>query len=305
MIPVLSQSESPWQRNDAIPFYLSLCFSVLGKLLWVIASLKNFINLHSAALLQLLHVIWFMPTNFALFKKPLENLFLYTWKSRVHSSINIPYKFQEHWKQGRLLNRASNITNFSPRFFVYKWASSLFTGIVYKFQIPSSHLKTSAYLLLALSWGACNLTSPGRSITWQKDRVKVKRQQSFMYKFIASLIFLKNDRFVWTVSLPLIFEKGKCLHYYPFYVLVRHPWRNLNICFKLSLFCLFEFSHFYCVRHEHCAIPFYNITGLQHHNILSCWTSTFFLLFMWSYPICSSFRLFHGIGCNLFHKVVF
>ena len=170
-------------------------------------------------------------------------------------------------------------------------------------KIPSS--KSSAYLLLALSWGPCNLTSPGRSITWQKDRVKVKRQQSFMYKFIASLIFFNNDRFVWTVSLPLTFEKGKCLHYYPFYVLVRHPWRNLNICFKLSLFCLFEFSHFYCVRHEHCAIPFYNITGLQHHNILSCWTSTFFLLFMWSYPICSSFRLFHGIGCNLFHKVVF
>ena len=51
MIPVLLQSESPWQRNDAIPFYLSLCFSVLGKLLWAIASLKNFINLHSAALI--------------------------------------------------------------------------------------------------------------------------------------------------------------------------------------------------------------------------------------------------------------
>ena len=135
-IPVLLQSESPWQRNDAIPFYfISLCFSVLGKLLWAITSLKNFINLHSAALLQFLHVIWFMPTNFALFKKPLENFFLYTWKSRVHSSINIPYKFQEHWKQGRLLNRASNITNFSPRFFVYKWASSLFTGIVFKFQM--------------------------------------------------------------------------------------------------------------------------------------------------------------------------
>ena len=76
MIPVLSQSESPWQRNDAIPFYLSLCFSVLGKLLWVIASLKNFINLHSAALLQFLHVIWFMPTNYS--KNRSIIFFLYT-----------------------------------------------------------------------------------------------------------------------------------------------------------------------------------------------------------------------------------
>ena len=34
MIWVLSQSQSPWQRNDAITFfYLSLCFSVPGSFL--------------------------------------------------------------------------------------------------------------------------------------------------------------------------------------------------------------------------------------------------------------------------------
>ena len=34
MIWVLSQSESPWQRNDAITFfYLPLCFSVPGVFL--------------------------------------------------------------------------------------------------------------------------------------------------------------------------------------------------------------------------------------------------------------------------------
>jgi len=34
MIWVLLQSESPWQRNDAITFfYLSLCFSVPGVFL--------------------------------------------------------------------------------------------------------------------------------------------------------------------------------------------------------------------------------------------------------------------------------
>ena len=31
-------------------------------------------------------------------------------------SINIPCKFQEHSKQGKLLNRTSNITNFFPQF---------------------------------------------------------------------------------------------------------------------------------------------------------------------------------------------
>ena len=30
--------------------------------------------------------------------------------------MNTPWKFQEHWKQGRLLNRASKRSNFSPRF---------------------------------------------------------------------------------------------------------------------------------------------------------------------------------------------
>ena len=39
-------------------------------------------------------------------------------------SINTPCTFEEHWKQGRLLNRASNITIFSLRFWVYKWANS-------------------------------------------------------------------------------------------------------------------------------------------------------------------------------------
>ena len=55
-----------------------------------------------------------MSTNFALFKKPLDKFFINLKISR--SSINIPCKFEEHWKQGRLLNRASNITNFPQDF---------------------------------------------------------------------------------------------------------------------------------------------------------------------------------------------
>ena len=86
-------------------------------------------------LLQFLHAIGYMPTNFALFRKPLNKVFLKTTQSRDQLSINIPCKFQEHWKQRRLLNRASNITNCSLRFWVYKCASSLFTGIVFKFHM--------------------------------------------------------------------------------------------------------------------------------------------------------------------------
>ena len=47
----------------------------LPQLYFIITSKKNFIYLHSAALLQFLHVIWSMPTNFPLFKKLLNKLF--------------------------------------------------------------------------------------------------------------------------------------------------------------------------------------------------------------------------------------
>ena len=33
----------------------------------------------------------------------------------LHLLQFLPCKFQEHWKQGRLLNRASNMTNFPPQ----------------------------------------------------------------------------------------------------------------------------------------------------------------------------------------------
>ena len=46
-----------------------------AELLWAIASKKNFINLHSAAFVTVLDVIWSMPTNFAFFKKPLDKFF--------------------------------------------------------------------------------------------------------------------------------------------------------------------------------------------------------------------------------------
>ena len=45
------------------------------ELLWAIASEKNFINLHSAAFVTVLDVIWSMPTNFAFLKKLLDKSF--------------------------------------------------------------------------------------------------------------------------------------------------------------------------------------------------------------------------------------
>ena len=46
-----------------------------GKLLWAIMSKKNFINLHPAAFVTVFTRNLPMPTNFAFFKKPLDNFF--------------------------------------------------------------------------------------------------------------------------------------------------------------------------------------------------------------------------------------
>ena len=55
---------------------LKTAYKKRGELLWAIASKKNFINLHLAAFVQILDVIWPMPKNFAFFQKPLDKFFL-------------------------------------------------------------------------------------------------------------------------------------------------------------------------------------------------------------------------------------
>ena len=71
-------------------------------------------------------------------------------KPNTANTVNphVPWKYQERWKQGRLLNRASNITNLSPRFCVYKWASSFFTGIVLKFQMHVHNWQKNKFLTM-------------------------------------------------------------------------------------------------------------------------------------------------------------
>ena len=70
---MISFGNAASSHSGLIP--LKTAYKNRGELLWAIASKKNFINLHSAALLQVLHVIWSMRTNFTLFKKPLDKFF--------------------------------------------------------------------------------------------------------------------------------------------------------------------------------------------------------------------------------------
>ena len=74
-------------------------------------------------------------------------------------SINIPRKFQEHWKQGRLLNRASNITNFLASLRCHGDCDWNKTQIIINFDHyiiqlwqPLPHIFTHADVLNAQTW---------------------------------------------------------------------------------------------------------------------------------------------------------
>ena len=130
---MISFGNAASSHSGLIP--LKTAYKKRGELLWAIASKKNFINLHSAAFVTVFARNLVHAYKFSIFQKTARYIFLEIWKSRDQSSINIPSKFQEHWKQGRLLNRASNIINLSCRFCIYKWASTLFTGNAFKFHM--------------------------------------------------------------------------------------------------------------------------------------------------------------------------
>ena len=90
-------------------------------------------------LLQFLQVIWSIPTNFAVFKKPLDK-FLYKFGNpEINCHKNYTLQVSGTLNRGRLLNRASkklviliqnlaeklvisnfDITNFSARFCIYE-----------------------------------------------------------------------------------------------------------------------------------------------------------------------------------------
>ena len=71
---MISLGSAASSRSGVIP--LKTAYEKRGELLWAIASNKNFINIHLAAFVQILDVIWPMPKNFAFFQKPLDKFFL-------------------------------------------------------------------------------------------------------------------------------------------------------------------------------------------------------------------------------------
>ena len=92
MIWVLLQSESSWQRNDAITLFIYFCVSLYQEFYSGLIALKTaykkrgdcsersrvrriLLTCIQLLLLKFLDVIWSMPTNFAFFKKPLDKFF--------------------------------------------------------------------------------------------------------------------------------------------------------------------------------------------------------------------------------------
>ena len=111
---MISFGNAASSHSGLIP--LKTAYKKRGELLWAIASKKNFINLHSATFVTVFARNLVHGHKFRIFQKTARWIFWQIWQSRNQLSINIPCKFQEHWKQRRFLNRASNITNFSPDF---------------------------------------------------------------------------------------------------------------------------------------------------------------------------------------------
>ena len=70
---MISFGNAASSHSGLIP--LKTSYKKRGELLWAIVSKKSFINLHSAAFVTVLHVIWSIPTNFAFFKKLLDKFF--------------------------------------------------------------------------------------------------------------------------------------------------------------------------------------------------------------------------------------
>ena len=106
-----------------------------GGLLRPIARRKNLISLRSASFFtnfvsNLVHAYKF-PGNLKIaFFKKLDNPEInHQFTCTLRAS-----RFQGHWKQGRQWGFKCHKI-FSLRFCVFKWASSLFTGIFFKFHI--------------------------------------------------------------------------------------------------------------------------------------------------------------------------
>ena len=129
---MISFGNAASSHSGLIP--LKTAYKKRGELLWAIASKKDFINLHSDAFDAVLEVIWSMPKNLAFFQKRSINFFI---NSTIPRSIVKKYSVQvlRTLKTGKAFKQGLKYGQCSPQICVYKRASSLFTGIVFKFHI--------------------------------------------------------------------------------------------------------------------------------------------------------------------------
>ena len=86
---MISLGNAASSHSGLIP--LKTAYIKRGELLQAIASKKNLVTCIPLLLLQFLHVIWSMPTNFAFFKKPLDKFF---YNLTIPRSIVYKYTLQ-------------------------------------------------------------------------------------------------------------------------------------------------------------------------------------------------------------------
>ena len=89
---MISFGNAASSHSGLIP--LKTVYKNRGELLWAITSKKNFINLHSAAFVTVLHVILSTPTNFEFSKKPLDKFFYKLENHEINCQKIYPASFK-------------------------------------------------------------------------------------------------------------------------------------------------------------------------------------------------------------------
>ena len=164
-------------------FHLKLCNEKRGGLLWPIARKRNLISLRSAAFFTIFvkHVIWSTPTNFTVifFFIFLKNLTI------PRLSINVRlFLVSRTLKRRKVIKWGFRYHKFSPRFCVYKWASSLFPGIVFKFHMVERWTVRIAKL---------TLTSPIEDINVQPEAHSLVLETKDCFVSLVTHLKSKNN----------------------------------------------------------------------------------------------------------------
>ena len=137
-------------------FHPKLCNEKRGGLLWPIARKENLISLRSAAF-------------FTIFEKKCSLVHAYKFHVNFFfKNLTIPrlsinlrlFLVSRTLKRRKVIKWGFRYHKFSPRFCVYKWASSLFPGIVFKFHMAERWTVRIAIL---------TLTSPLEDINVQPE----------------------------------------------------------------------------------------------------------------------------------------